>query len=130
MKLFFRAKDGGPLSKVTGYWLFESKKFGSISLLCFDKGSRDVYHTHAFDAISWVLKGRLLEEMREGHTNSYMPSLKPIVTRRETYHQVHGMAKKTWALTFRGPWLPRWKEYNPQDAREYTLTNGRVEVNE
>ena len=50
MRLFFKSKDGGPDSSVTGYWLIESKKLFSIVLLKFDGRSREAYHTHAFNA--------------------------------------------------------------------------------
>ena len=34
----------------------------SIALLKFEGISREAYHTHAFGAISWLLKGMLVEE--------------------------------------------------------------------
>jgi hypothetical protein len=125
MKTLFKGKDGGPESKVYGYWLFESKKFGSICLLRFEEGSREVYHTHAFDAVSWVLKGQLREEVLDGETLPLTPSIKPILTKRERFHRVFGIAKNTWVLSFRGPWLPKWKEYLPVENKSITLTNGR-----
>lgn len=129
MKLFFKGKDGGQESNVTGYWLFESKRFGSVVLLRFDEGSREAFHNHAFNAISWVLKGELYEELVntfEGH--SLKPSAKPVFTSRDRFHRVYGMAKRTWVLSFRGPWTKTWKEYLPKEDREITLTNGRKEV--
>lgn len=85
-------------------------------LLRFDEGSRDAYHTHAFNSISWVLKGELEEVTRTCvqyggcyHTN-YKPSLKPIYTPREKLHKMYGCAKHTWVLTFRGPWVDHWYE--------------------
>ncbi len=126
MKLFHKAKDGGPDSKVTGYWLIESKRFFSIVLLRFDLGSREAYHTHAFNAWSWVLWGSLGEAVMNGLSQRYYPSLMPIYTPKERYHRVHGMAKTTWALSFRGPWSKTWKEYLPNEQKEITLTNGRV----
>lgn len=130
MKFFFKGKDGGPDSNVTGYWLFESKRFGSIVLLRFDEGSREAFHTHAFNAVSWVLKGRLTEfVLKENWRGSALkPSLKPIYTPRERFHKVYGVAKHTWVLSFRGPWVKRWKEYLPKENREVILTNGRKEV--
>lgn len=134
MKLFHKAKDGGPDSKVTGYWLIESKRFFSVVLLRFDKGSREAFHTHAFNAVSWVLKGKLLEVVRNGTfpllntETEYKPSVLPIYTPRECFHRVFGIADVTWALSVRGPWSKTWKEYIPADDEEYTLTNGRVRV--
>lgn len=128
MKLFHKAKDGGPDSKVTGYWLIESKKFFSIVLLRFDKGSREVMHTHAFNAVSWVLWGELLEKMPLKAV-SYTPSIYPIYTAKNRLHQVFGIANKTWVLSFRGPWSDTWKEVFPASQEEITLTHGRVIVN-
>jgi hypothetical protein len=135
MKLFFKAKDGGSESKVTGYWLIESKRFGSVVLLKFDKGSREAYHNHAFNAVSWVLKGKLFESIKRDEVgyNVYegdfiKPSLIPFKTPRERMHRVYGEADTTWALSFRGPWEPTWKEYLPKEDKEITLSNGRVEV--
>lgn len=134
MKLFHKSKDGGPDSNVTGYWLIESKSLFSIVLLRFDKGSREAFHTHAFNAVSWVLSGWLSELVRYNNTKvlsreyDYKPSLKPIYTARNRFHRVFGEADTTWALSFRGPWDKTWKEYLPAEDREVTLTNGRVIV--
>ena len=131
MKLFCKAKDGGLESKVTGYWLIESKKFFSIVLLKFDEGSREAYHTHAFDAISWVFKGQLMEHSitnNEDKTTFFNPSIMPIITPRSKFHRVFGTSKTTWALSFRGPWIDEWKEYIPASNKDITLTHGRREV--
>lgn len=89
MKFFSYGTDGGPESIVTGYWLVEIKRLFSIVLLKFGDGSREAYHSHAFNCISWVLKGKLREVMVEGEENIYRPSLKPIVTRRDMFHKVY-----------------------------------------
>lgn len=129
MKILFKSKDGGSDSNVTGYWLIESKTFFSIVLLCFDKGSREAFHNHAFNAISWILYGKLNECVRYGdqdYTDIILnPSLKPIYTSKDRMHKVTGLAEKTWALSFRGPWEKYWKEYFLDTKEEVTLTNGR-----
>lgn len=136
MKLFFKSKDGGSESNVTGYWLIESKRFFSIVLLRFDEGTREAFHNHAFNAWSWVFKGRLYESIKLANYDmafdgDYIyPSLIPFKTSRECMHQVHGVAKTTWALSFRGPWAKTWKEYLPKENREVVLTNGRKIVEE
>lgn len=128
MKWFFKSKDGGPESKVTGYWLVESKRFGSIVLLKFDRGSREVFHTHAFSAFSLVLKGWLHETMQDGSEslNYLAPSF--VYTPKDRYHRVEGVGKVSWALSIRGPWDDTWKEFLPVEDKEITLTNGRVIV--
>lgn len=126
MKLLSKGKDGGPESKVWGYWLIESKLLGSIALLRFEDGSREAYHDHAFNAISWLLSGELVEDnlntMKQ--VNVYQPSLKPIITRKDTFHRVTSVGR-SWAITFRGPWQNEWHEHIPVDGTNLTLTHGR-----
>jgi len=127
MKFFRIAKDGGPESTVTGYWLIEIKSLFSIVLLKFEGKSRDAYHEHAFDCVSWLLKGKLVEEFYYVwlKTRIHLPSLKPIVTRRDDYHKVDSVGT-SWVLSFRGPWRNTWNEYTNEGER--TLTHGRKVV--
>lgn len=128
MKLLWGGKDGGPESKVW-YYGFESKRFGSVVLLLFKKGTRPVYHSHAFNSISWVLTGGL----RERHLNKesfemHFPSLAPLKTFRTTYHMVEGLEEKNWVFSLRGPWIDHWYETHPDINAEITLTHGRVQI--
>lgn len=129
MKFFCKSKDGGPESTVTAYTLIEIKSVFSIILLKFEGLSRDVYHTHAFDCISWVLKGKLVEYLCDGIfiPRKYRPSILPVITRRETYHKVDSVGT-TWVISFRGSWKDSWKEFFPHRQTERTLTHGRIEV--
>lgn len=139
MKFLEISKDGGPESTVWAYWLIEIKWLFSIVLLRFENGSRDAYHNHAFNCISWVLKGKLVEHVKytapagkaygidypsHSHyfTNTYQPSLVPVMTYRDTMHKVVSEGR-TWVLSFRGPWSKTWKEVVGE--KEITLTNGR-----
>lgn len=124
MKLFNYGKDGGPDSTVWGYWLCEFKSLFSIAILCFENGSREAYHSHAFNCVSFVLKGKLFEHMMNGDMNVYRAGLKPVFTYRGTFHKVVSKGR-TWVLTFRGPWNKTWEEYLPKEDRFVTLTNGR-----
>ncbi len=125
-------KDGGPESYVSGFFLIEIKRAFSIVLLRFDDGSREAFHSHAFDAVSWLLRGRLVERVlvtfRGGdpvvEDIGYAPSARPIVTRRARFHQVFSIGE-SWVLSFRGPWAARWREYIPTSRRFITLTHGR-----
>lgn len=133
MKLFRKAKDGGPESTVTGYWLIEAKRLFSVCLLKFEDGSRDAYHTHAFDSINWVLKGEVREHVIDelgdhgsvaGYSISHHASLRPVITRRSTFHKVVSKGT-TWVLSLRGPWSKMWMEYTPATAQTTVLTHGR-----
>lgn len=127
MKILHCGKDGGPESKVTGFWLCEIKSLFSIALLRFDDGSRESYHSHAFNSISWVLKGKLMERFLRGVRLFHTPRLRPIITRRFHFHRVVSMGT-TWVFTLRGPWRKTWMEFSPKDNSYTTLTHGRKVV--
>lgn len=124
MKLFYHGTDGGPDSVVHGYWLVEIKWLFSIALLCFEDGSREAFHSHAFNSISWVLKGSLREHHLHGPSEFHNPSIYPIITYRNTFHKVYSYGR-TWVLTFRGPWAKTWQEYLPKTEKFITLESGR-----
>lgn len=124
MKLLFKSKDGGVESTVTGFWLIESKKLFSICLLRFDGESREAYHTHAFDAWSMVLSGGLREYFLDGRYKFHKRFSK-VFTSRDDFHKVSSLPGRSWVLTFRGPWIDKWKEYLPTNSKYITLTHGR-----
>ena len=124
-KFLHVAKDGGLESNVDGYWLIESKALFSIVLLRFRKGSREAFHTHAFNAVSWVLHGHMTEYTMDGDIIQLTPSIVPVYTARNRFHKVEGIANNTWALSFRGPWVDKWKEFLPKLNKYIILTHGR-----
>lgn len=135
MRILSKAPDGGENSGVTAYFLIEIKGLFSVALLRFNKGSRDAYHSHAFNALTWWLRGSVTEEtliedachfrLLPWYKKDFTPSLKPKFTPKRLIHKI--VAKETtWALTFRGPWDNTWKEVRPEG--EVTLTHGRKEI--
>ena len=129
MKFFTKMKDGGDDSHVYGYFLAEIKSLFTIVLINFKDGSRDAFHSHAFNSISWLLKGQLIEEVIDKDTgevikvNVYRPSILPIITKRTTFHKVISTGS-SWLLNFRGPWANSWKELT-ESRKLIKLTHGR-----
>lgn len=121
-RLFYVKPDGGENSGVTAYFLIEWKMFFSIGILHFKIGTREAYHSHAFNALTWWLKGRVTEIKLNGQEKDYRASLIPKYTSRENTHKVKSH-KDTWALTLRGPWVDRWLEV--RNGTWITLTHGR-----
>lgn len=124
MRLFQKTKDGGPESPVDAYFLFEFKSFLSIAILKFNKGGREAYHSHAFDAFTWLIKGELIEEFPNGHAKRYRRTFRPKSTARARVHRVRAYTDG-WCVTIRGPWRDTWTEYNDNTGRTTTLTHGR-----
>lgn len=123
-KFFKKRHDGGKDSGVTGYWLIEWKNVFSIVLLRFSKGSREAFHSHAFNAYTWWIKGSVTEVFEDGSASvKWSPSWKCKFTPRNNFHKI--IADETsWAISFRGPWEKYWKE--KKDGKTVTLTHGRV----
>lgn len=127
MKLFSYGMDGGKDSTVWGFWLIEIKPLFSIVILCFEKGSREAYHSHAFNAWTWFIKGDIEEHHKDGRVINWKPSFKPKYTPRSTFHKV--VAKeRTYAISFRGRWLNTWNEFFKKDRKIVTLTHGRKQI--
>lgn len=129
MKLFSVSKDGGPKSQVYAFWLAEIKSLFSAALMRFTKHSRDEYHSHAFDSLSWVLRGALTEQHLDGRHQRHEASIKPVVTAKSTMHKVTA-DDTTRVFTLRGPWAKTWQEYNEYTNTLTTLSSGRKVVDE
>ncbi len=121
------AKDGGPQSPVTGFFVIELKNLFSIVFLKFNKGCREAFHSHAFNAVTWFIKGHVTEQHLDGRKLAFRGSFKPKLTPRSCFHKVFAHVD-TYAVSFRGPWTKTWKEYSPKKRRYTTLTHGRKVV--
>lgn len=122
MKFFTKSKDGGPESPVDAYFFFEIKSLCTVALLCFNKGTREAFHTHAFNALTWFISGSLVEQDADGSHHIYRRKWLPKLTRRTKNHRV--IADRTsWCFTIRGPWSSTWTE--DTETHHTVLTHGR-----
>ena len=124
-RLFYTKPDGGKDSGVTAYFLIEWKILFSIGILHFKHGARENFHSHAFNACTWFIKGHVTENMLSGEHKDFYPSFLPKITLRSCFHRVFSHSD-TFALTFRGPWSDTWSESRPSGL--VTLTHGRKEL--
>jgi hypothetical protein len=125
VKLLSKAADGGKNSGVTGYFLIEWKRAFSIVLLHFAKGTREAFHEHAFNAWTLWLKGRVREHICGQGRGDIFRAGQLKFTPRACCHKIEAL-EPTWALSIRGPWVDRWREW--RQGRFVTLTHGRREV--
>ena len=126
--LFKSSYDGGINSGVNGFWLIEWKPCFSLVFLKFNKGTRENYHNHAFNAYTWFLWGNVTEHHKDGRKLKWYPSLWPKYTPKECFHKVEAH-EDTYAFSIRGPCDIMWKEYNEEKDEEINLTHGREIVN-
>lgn len=125
MKILKWAKDGGPESPVDAFFVVEIKSLFSIAVLRFNYGSREAFHTHAFNALTWFIRGDLVEQDVSGDYYVYKRSILPKLTRRTKNHRVIAI-ETSWCFTLRGPWQKTWTE--TQDGKSIVLTHGRKQV--
>lgn len=134
MKLFgclVIGKDGGVDSNVDGV-MFEIKSLFSVGILRFKNGSREAFHSHAFNCVSWLLYGKLrevfLDPCRAMQTHFRGAFIR---TGREDVHKVFSLGT-SYVLTFRGPWKKTWVDVEERTDQVgpywdvQTLTHGRV----
>ena len=124
MRFFEKSHDGGENSGVTGYFVVEIKSLFSIVLLKFNKGTREAFHNHAFNAITFWLTGSVKEHMIDGTVNVWKAG-QVKYTPRSNFHKVEAL-EETWALSIRGPWVNTWNE--SRFGKMFTLTHGRKEI--
>lgn len=124
MRFLEKANDGGVDSGVTGYFLIEIKPLFSIVLLKFNKGTREAYHSHAFNAITFWLYGKVVEHHRTGQEDFYCAGMFKY-TPRHIFHKIEAL-RTSWAISFRGPWRKIWYEYKQNEL--IVLTNHRIQV--
>lgn len=129
IKLLTKCKDGGPESPVDAYFLIEWKSVFSVALLIFNKGKREAYHTHAFNALTWFIRGDLEEQQFGCPLKKYKRSFLPKITKKDNLHRVKAY-KDSWCITLRGPWQKTWTEYCEVNNRVTVLTHGRKIVKE
>ena len=129
MKFFTWCKDGGPDSTVDAFIIIEIKSLFSIMLLKFNPGTHENYHSHAFNAITWWLKGIAFECSKPSLETDmdavpWHASLIPKYTPRSKIHKIVTYGT-VWALTFRGPWAETWHEVSVTGTYRWTLGHGR-----
>ena len=129
MLFFSKRKDGGQKSNVDGFFLIELKSLFSIAILKFNKGAREEFHSHAFDALTWFVKGDIIEEDVNGVKYIYKKSLIPKVTPKDKVHKVIAN-KDSWCITIRGKWVKNWFEITSDKKKKITFTHGRKVVKE
>lgn len=99
---------------IMAYTIFEHKYLFSIVVYHWKTIKQNRFHSHAFPAVAFLLKGGYDEEV-------YTPNgvkqkkvdqwLKPRVLPRNYTHRILQAEPKTWTIVFTGPWIKYWYEY-------------------
>lgn len=114
MKIVFwkRKTIGLGDQNVTELTILEYKKLFSIKLFKFHKtnGKQDRFHTHAFNAYSFLLKGNYIEEVLEGNVIKKLPRNRSrlLFIPKDSFHRITKGTDCT-TLLITGPWGKAFK---------------------
>lgn len=97
----------------------------------FNKGTREAYHKHVFDALTWWLWGSVIEhvfnENNEDNNKvekiNWCPWILPKYTPCDNLHKIEAL-ETSYAISFRGPWKDTWYELKQiKDTDQYEKNN-------
>lgn len=112
--------------------LLEWKPLFSLKTFYFHKGdAQEIYHTHSFSAISFLVHGNYVEAFFDENThkswNESRNRSRFIFIPHDRFHQItKSDGCRTIMLT--GPWGNSYKEYKPDTKEIITSTHGRKEI--
>lgn len=99
---------------IIAYTIFEHKYLFSIILYHWKTIRQNRFHSHAFPAVAFLLRGEYKEEVyRRGEIiqKTVNQWLKPRYLPRNYTHRILEAKPKTWTVVFTGPWIKHWYEY-------------------
>lgn len=113
------------VGNIKRFIIFEFKPLGGIIINVFNTDTQNRFHSHAFWAFSWMVRGWYNEEVIEGNqiiSKIVKPCFRFIP--RNYIHKIQQSSKNAVSITFEGPWHSTWNEYF-DDGRIKTYTWGR-----
>lgn len=110
------------------YVIFECKYLFSIIIFNFIESDKvqDRFHTHAFNSVSFKLKGYYEEHILDENGETLIVPRHNVVKffERDIYHAI-GKSNDCWTLLLAGPWKQTWKEFFPNLRKIETLSWSR-----
>lgn len=115
---------------VDRWTLFELKWLGSVIVNVFNTIAQDRFHTHAFAAVSVMLRGEYDEEIvTDGVVSRRTRRSDVIFLPRTLNHRLMKSSPNAASITLCGPWAPTWTE-TFLSGKTRRLTWGRKPVAE
>lgn len=116
---------------ITRFTIFEIKFLFGIIVNIFNTKEQDRFHTHAFPAISVMLRGWYNEEYldEDGHVHFvWMNAFDVRYIPRSYNHRIGKSSRNAISVTFMGPWKTYWTEtfLNTKKVLSYTWGRERV----
>lgn len=130
--IFFKKSDVAlGEGSVTQYIIFENKHFLSLIFYRWNTVNQTRFHTHAFSAVAFLLKGWYWEKIKiDEHTVDNFVNV-PLVPRylpKQYCHAIGYSKPGTITMVITGPWDKTWQEYFPDSDEWVTYTWGRKKI--
>lgn len=115
---------------ITRFTLVELKFIGGIILNIFNTTTQDRFHTHAFPALSFMLKGFYNENILHPNGKIEKRKIIPGIRYIPTYcnHQILDSSRNAISITIMGPWGYSWSETNAEKLNTRIYTWGRRRI--
>lgn len=131
MKVFKKKEVALGKGSVTQYTVFEHKRFGSLIFYKWHTIDQIRFHTHAFKAVAFLLKGWYWEkvlfngiEMTNFVNVPWIPRFLP----RNYCHAIQNAKPGTMTMVITGPWQDNWFEYFPDTKKWVKYGWGRKKL--
>ncbi len=112
------------VGKIQRFILFEFKFIGGIILNIFNTDNQDRFHSHAFHAFSWMIKGWYNEDIILDNKVISKKIVHSRIIPKNYIHKIKESSKNAISITFEGPWGNTWNEFF-DDGRIKLYTWGR-----
>ena len=126
---FFKKKEVAlGLGSVTQYLIFENKHFLSLIFYRWNTIDQVRFHTHAFGAVAFLLRGWYWEKVLYNGiemTNFVNIPFYPRVLPRNYTHAIGNAKPGTMTMVITGPWQKYWYEFFPDTQLWVKYTWGR-----
>lgn len=108
------------VGNIRRFTIIEVKYLGGIVVNIFNTEDQDRFHSHAFSALSWMVKGHYYEDVVvEGKRVITKKIEKSRFIPRNYIHKITKSSPNAMSITFEGPWESTWNEY---------FDNGRIKT--
>jgi hypothetical protein len=107
------------VGNIKRFTIFELKYVFGIIVNIFNTTNQDRFHSHAFHALSLMIRGFYYEDVMENNKIITKKIEKSRFIPRNYIHKITESSKNAISITFEGPWESTWNEY---------FDNGRVKV--
>jgi hypothetical protein len=112
------------IGDIKRFTIIELKYIGGIIINKFNTTNQDRFHSHAFFAFSWMIRGWYNEDIIKDNKIISKKITKSRIIPKNHIHKIKDSSKDAISVTFEGPWGNTWSEFY-DDGRVKVYSWGR-----